>query len=421
MKSYDKKIIEEFSRDHDINVYELLEMYQRGDSRKEIAEALNITEYLVRHICEVLQLRMKSKHRKSDYLALKTRLDNDDSATKVELDRIEAENQLLRTELKGKQKQLIKKQDELTALRKIQRDDARTEMMWELIEKKAAENFPDINIPKVEVSKDVKTDWGMCLMWADLHLGLEMSQEECGNEYNLEEFNRRMENGTKDFLSKTQLSKNLHVYLLGDLFEGNSMKYDQLISAELDLFEQIDELIAAIIKNLVMLLSKYEKIKLRSVVGNHSRVQEKAHFAKKYLNFETFLFRELKGIIRYNEALKGRVEIDWHPSTYYMEEINGSQVLSLHGDSFKTVNDSNINNLADYAKRIFGVKPDIIIYGHFHRFSVSDIGEYEVIACRSLKGIDAYYTMNNFKPNLAGVTGGYINSGVKEIYNMKVL
>lgn len=421
MLSYDKKIIDEFSEDLGIDVSLLIKRYEEGKSREEMAKEFEVTEFRIRNICTSLQLRMKHKHREADLLALKTRLDDDDSELKSEFEKQERELEIIAKENRSLRKSLQKARDTANILRKEVREEANFELMEDFIRQKVAKSFPELVVPTPPFITKVP-EWGQAISIADTHLGVRVDEEETGNKYDQFVFKERMIEGVKDFMSSPQLSQSLHIFAIGDLIDATFSKYDQLLNAELDIFEQIDVFVATFVEVLLMLLSRYNKIKIVLNVGNHARREEKAHFSKKFLNFETFLGRELKAVIQYNEKLSERVSIDWHRSTYYMENINGTYVLSMHGDSMKSTADQSIKNAADYGLEIFGKEPEVLIVGHWHRLQVSDIGKYKFVACRSLKSFDPYFVQNSFRINIPGMTCMFFEDGdVKSIYNAKVI
>jgi hypothetical protein len=143
-------------------------------------------------------------------------------------------------------------------------------------------------------------------------------------------------------------------------------------------------------------------------------------FAKKYLNYETFLYKQLYLAIKVT-GLSDRVKVLNHISTHYLDTVNGVKVLTTHGDVFKAVTDSAVTNQIDYCREIFGEEPDVIAVGHFHKFNVGDVADKQILQVRSLKGWDNFFSGNSFKINKPGMTWCFYGNGeIQKMGNLRV-
>jgi len=427
MSSY-KKIVEEYTNKFGFDVNQLISMYEEGDSRAEMVKKLDTTQYRVSEVLRLLRLRLTLSdgslatiQDRKKYTADLNAEEEGCDAYREQIEKQAEELDNLYDELHKKEKSIVRARDTTNMLRKAIREQAREDTVWDTIENKLGDYIQKVdfhvNVPKIDSSIP---DEGAAIFYADQHVGVSVSREECGNEYNSEVFKYRLNKVTDDFLSMGALSKNLRLNMIGDSLESLHL-LDQLNNAELDIFQQIDLMTIEYLKQIKKILNVYETITAIFNQGNHSRLSKEKLFAKKYLNYETFLYKQMSLVIKV-AGLSDRVKVVNHISTHYLDTVNGVKVLTTHGDVFRSVVDSAVMNQVDYCREIFGDEPNVIAVGHFHKFNVADFADKQVLLVRSLKGWDGYYANNLFKINKPGMTWCFYGNGeIQKIGNIKVL
>jgi hypothetical protein len=146
----------------------------------------------------------------------------------------------------------------------------------------AARSLPVASPPKyVPTKKHTRTAEDMGIILSDLHIGHEHTLEETGglSEYNLDIFQRRLENLKKAITDiyelHSQLYKipTLHIFSLGDIVDGaNTAGSWSPVWIDTPIFDQVMIGYRAISDFVYYMLTMFEKVELYALYGNHGRI-----------------------------------------------------------------------------------------------------------------------------------------------------
>ncbi|MFW5752102.1 MAG: hypothetical protein ACOCW8_02060 [bacterium] len=249
------------------------------------------------------------------------------------------------------------------------------ERIMEILED-AVSTYKPFSKPSKFFKKSSNDRWGVAIL-SDWHVDeiVDIDQMHGINEYSVaiakerihQTFNRIIENGQQFGIDC------LHLDFIGDMISGNI--HDLAENAEMHIIQQIIA-VADYTSQEVQRLSQYFKtITAIGIAGNHSRIHPKPYFKRKNtMNFEMLMYefikRECKDIIQ---------EFIIPESPFYVHNINGTNVLSMHGDQIRGGSglSSVPGNLSRDVSLLDGVlrqvnKPfDVVHMGHLHSFNVT--------------------------------------------------
>lgn len=236
---------------------------------------------------------------------------------------------------------------------------------------------------KFEYKPIPKTNKSMIVCLSDLHIGAIVDTDI--NTYNYEVAQERM----REYLNKVvqkiidEKIENVYVMNLGDSIEHPYM-HNLAYNCEFTLSEQIAKASDIIIKFIVG-LSKFAKVTVAGIGGNHDRFNEDKNknldgdHAVKGINIaiQSFIENSEAKRIKYEQAK------DYEHSVC----INGLMIKFIHGD-LDSINDQNL--LAKHSS-LDGVSYSIILMGHYHHYFIKEHGINKFVAgFGSLKGADGY-------------------------------
>ena len=186
--------------------------------------------------------------------------------------------------------------------------------------------------------------------------------------------------------------KELHVYLGGDMVEGDGTIFPkQQFSIDSSVLEQAvingPRIFSAV---LLYWTSYFSKIVVKCVRGNHGRSGKKHDDGHPYTNWDTALYLCTKQMtemcMAQNEVDSDACEIEWDiaPSWYVVDEVLGHRNLIIHGD----VGIKGSLGFPWYGtqKRMAGwldavpEKWDHLYLGHFHQYVSYDWNNHMVFA-----------------------------------------
>lgn len=197
-------------------------------------------------------------------------------------------------------------------------------------------------------------------------------------DYNSEVLARRIEQYTEKMLEITEIQrahhpvKDLHVWLLGDIVEGEEIFPGQSHLIDSGLYRQVGVNGPDVLSNfLATALEHFEHVHVTGVIGNHGSVGGRNR--RQYdpeTNMDRLLYKIVSLMFKREDRITfdipdGRGERNW----YAVDNIGNYSTLLIHGDQLP-----HPSSTAGYYKRVFGWKDGAIpehfedvFMGHYHQ------------------------------------------------------
>lgn len=241
----------------------------------------------------------------------------------------------------------------------------------------AYEAFSNFELPKIEYKKSYKSSSKSApetavAVFADWQLGKVTST------YNSEVLARRIELYTQKMLEIVEIQRHhhnvdrLHVWLLGDIVEGEEIFPGQSHLLDAGLYRQVGIYGPEILtKFITESLQHFEHIHITGVIGNHGAVGGRA---RKQHDPETNMDRLLYKIVSWIFKDEPRVTFDipdgrGERSFYAVDRIGDYSTLLIHGDQMPSP-----TAFHGYFKKVMGWKDgaiedhfDDVFMGHYHQ------------------------------------------------------
>lgn len=239
----------------------------------------------------------------------------------------------------------------------------------------AYDAFSSFNLPKLKkpsFNKNVKAAETAVAVFADWQLG------KVTPDYNSEVLANRIDLYTEKLLDITDIQradhpvKNLHVWLLGDIVEGEEIFPGQSHLIDSGLYRQVGVNGPEILTNfLTTALENFEHVHVTGVIGNHGSVGGRNR--RQYdpeTNMDRLLYKIVQLIFSKEDRITfdipdGRGERNW----YAIDAIGNYKTLLLHGDQLP-----HPSSVHGYYKRVLGWKDGAIpehfedvFMGHYHQ------------------------------------------------------
>lgn len=231
-----------------------------------------------------------------------------------------------------------------------------------------------------------RTNSRLIAVITDWHIGAIVDIE--GNKYNYEIAKERINSYLSQLYTRAieEGIYRIDVIFMGDAVEHAYMRSSQAYYAEFPLSTQMVKC-ASLINALLSELSNHFFVSYSGFAGNHDRMNG----ADKNGNIDGD-----DAMVVVNEYVKQFIELSKKENlvytqaskySYSMQNVNGVNILFEHGDMLKK---NDTGKLADRSLRD-GITYDVIVYGHFHHFAVTEVGvnKFE-IRFGSIKGSDDY-------------------------------
>lgn len=251
------------------------------------------------------------------------------------------------------------------------------------------------------------------LTLSDLHFGADIKSEETGYlTYGPVEESRRFAEIIKqtiDYKPQYRKDTELHVNLLGDLFQGKL--HDMQDAGPMS--EQICRTIHLLGQGLARLGDSFGSIKIYCSTGNHGRDKSRHHdraTSGKWDSLETIVYFALQKMLKPYKNMQFVI-----PKTPYVEyKALGHTVFVTHGDTVLKIGSPGRNiNVANFENQITKMnnnrKPldqiKIGICGHMHCASVSNLNTGVVMITNgTLQALGQYEVSLGFRENRASQT-----------------
>lgn len=307
-------------------------------------------------------------------------------------------------------KEKVKVRDERNETNRQIRSLARIENIIDLLKESIYElSHEKPMLGKLNIKEESSGKDGiLCL--SDLHIGLETYNSV--NEYNIDIAKERLKRIIEKAIihgDKSNIDK-LHIILNGDLISAELHNSIKLSNAE-SLTRQI-VLASEIVTECIYELSKHFYCCVQHNLGNHEAVDILKDDRSNKNNYSMLINEMLKLRLKDNDNVVFVDSINNYEMT--VSRIKNLNVISAHGDQV------TLNKCKEQLEMSTGVKPDLIILGHYHKPMMMSHYDTEIYVNGSLVSTDDYaYKKKLYNPpsQLLLIVDDY---GVESSYILKV-
>lgn len=276
----------------------------------------------------------------------------------------------------------------LRELNKVKRDIMDGNLQTKAIIESLASTFKGYEFPdlsKLEPIQTTKYGSKSVLLITDWHIGALVETK--SNKFNYDVAYDRVLQIVKQTALHIESNniKELEVVFMGDLIEGSFMRASQGFDVEFNTATQINKA-SDLLLRLLSVLSKYAKVTYRGFSGNHDRMNQSDKGNNLHGDNVVVI---ANNIIRTYIEATGSPNLAYAETDYYSAvlNVNGVNIKLVHGDLEKRADKGKLH---DHSSRD-GVRYDILAYGHFHHFAITEIGHNRFeLAVGSIKGTDDY-------------------------------
>lgn len=250
------------------------------------------------------------------------------------------------------------------------------------------------------------------LLFSDTHVGqiVDSAQTLGFGEYNFEVFLARLkylEESTLSIVSNhtTVAVEELIVAMLGDFLHGN-LNHAVEAGQHITLFTQYYSAGHAIAQFLRNLAPRFPKLRIKTVVGNHTRWsnQKKMPTENRFSNLDMFLYALVEALTR---DVKN-IEWDLNMQPFALFEVQGFTFHAAHGDHWRGGDKAlgipnhaigrELSTKAQLFAKHARQAPHYYLAGHLHRGIQLPHALGEVIVNGGFPGLDNYALAENFNP-----------------------
>jgi predicted phosphodiesterase len=220
---------------------------------------------------------------------------------------------------------------------------------------------------------------------SDVHVGMEneVYDSTVGTKvmtYNMDIFKKEMAQFEKgifqiyDLLSPSYKLSTLYINLLGDIVTNDRIFPEQMGEVETSVGVQMWDSVNHLTHLINHLLSRYEKIVVTGVVGNHGRSQSHMYSEPVENNFEYHLYRILQK--QFENSKRVTVVVPTTKKT--IVDIAGWKHLLMHGDEMRGSSPNAIQKqVSDLYVALGGF--DVLDMGHFHKLQETELADHVMV------------------------------------------
>jgi len=272
--------VKRLEQQYNFDIEDLLDLYKRKLSRREIGEKLGLSTFNTRKIMERLDLSPKKHLRAENYLKFVVELSTDrDVENEIEQAPLK-ENEYLHKQLAVSKRALQRTRDEVNHLRSTIRNSTREESLKEQALELVENALPikdkrDITITIESTLSDKYENHVSCLLLSDLHVEEFLDRKSMGNlnEFNWDIMENRLETLFLTWFNLYRGEKRAVVMILGDVISG--IIHDTLESTTKPTAEAIHDLADLLSGYLKTAGVIFDDVDIRFVSGNHERLSER--------------------------------------------------------------------------------------------------------------------------------------------------
>lgn len=308
-------------------------------------------------------------------------------------------NEVLTKKLHKLARSLQLARDENNALRAMDRKEFRedyvVDRVLDIFSKNVKKFKPVDYVPTTVRGEVMKNKWGNIVGVSDWHIGEDVSEEEVNgsNEFNYKVAQKRITKYIESISSK-QTSENLIIADLGDNIRG--IIHGGIEDTEGGLMESIVKAVDLQVMFINAMLSLYNKIDYRFVVGNHSRLDDHIKSKNKYKDYSWLITQMLMRL--YTD--EGRITFHISKSGFHLIKVNTANILLFHGDTLRSYNPNQNGsrlNAQDNCVGLFKKSARHFFSGHKHiAMNIQNQWEGVNIISGTLVGNNEYGVQNGF-------------------------
>lgn len=375
---------------------------ESGVPLKDICEKYHTNYNATRYLFYSLSLDISSKaKRKQSVLELHKDIAKENGEKYDLVEALEKELETVVDKNRKLNKAINNVRDENNNLRRIIRVEDREIYKFEKILEEFSAKISGLELKKLDITYKefpIKPTqkYGTVVLLGDEHFGEISEQEVCGNNYTHNIATKRL-NYVVDTLAQYQnQSEILTVFELLDISKGQIHFGEYLSEAGLtgtmlkivqvyaDLYERVSPL--------------YKGIEVYVTNSNHDRTTQKPTSYMKWDNYGIMMMKMVDMLLKAKGV--NNVNFNFTKNEYHLVEINGSNVMALHGDSirsYKAYSKVERNHLQSVCLGMFNKPYHIAVSGHTHQsMQVSnEYGGYNIVN-GSLNGNSEYGITNGF-------------------------
>ena len=280
---------------------------------------------------------------------------------------------------KDLQKEQIKTRDHIRAYKNLLRQDARADLMRDLIQESVSA-LPKLTPESVKIYEPEEKAEAV-LLFSDLHIGALV--DNFFNKYNVEIARRRVREVIRQTIQycKDTRVKKLHVLNLGDLIE-NDLHITARLNQEIDAVEQTMVASEIMAEALVELTNNIPVVTYRSCLDNHSRYTADIKQSKDEESLVKLIDWYLEERLKDTGLVFEHDNLDGHIGIFTLN--NGEKFVFAHGHEIG-VNES----VQKYTAATYSYVRYIAL-GHWHSTRMKTFMNSKVFVNGSIKGLDEY-------------------------------
>lgn len=389
-----EELVEALQKKYKIDIEKLLELYQTGMPRDEMAVALDVQEWTIRTVMGALNCRLAKKYRAHDYSYFLSRFGDEANVELVE------EVQELKEDLNQLSKDLVAKEVALrSARREISkyRKGLKKELGVEDIELLIASSVERIATTEptelqLNLSTSTYSEYTQFVMLSDLHMEQSVFMHDVGNcnEYSWEIAEQRLGKVFSELLNAHRGEHTVIVGLLGDMLDG--LIHNSLETANKPLGQAVADLALLLANYLKSLAAVYAKVTVPCISGNHERNTDFKRSNNGGFGFAYLLYNMIKGLC----SGYPNIELDISTSGFTTKQVGSKTLGFTHGDYIRGFGDIKILKTKEVFRQTTGVIPDNIFSGHTHKAAMEHMPTGLWITNGSLIGVNAYSHTQGF-------------------------
>ena len=386
----------------DVKWNKFLSEIEAGVPLKDICKTYNVKYDATRYLFYSLSMDLSSKSkRKSSVLELHKDLAKERGEGYDLVEELEKELEVVINSNRKLNKAITNVRDENNNLRRMSRVEDRAKSLEERVLEEFSAKISGIELKRLDITYKefpIKPTqkYGTVVLLGDEHFGEVSEKEVCGNNYSHNIATKRL-NYVIDTLAQYQnQSENLTVFELLDISKGQIHAGEYLseegltgtmlkiVEVYADLYERISPL--------------YKGIEVYVTNSNHDRTTQKPTSFMKWDNYGIMMMKMVDMLLK-AKGVKN-VNFNFTKNEYHLVEINGSNIMALHGDSirsYKAYSKVERNHLQSICLGMFNKPYHIAVSGHTHQsMQVSnEYGGYNIVN-GSLNGNSEYGITNGF-------------------------
>lgn len=242
----------------------------------------------------------------------------------------------------------------------------------EVVKKWPPVPIPSLSPSSKKAAKAIKHDQEEIItLISDSHIGEHLDARSMGGVgvYDLDVFHKQMESYQKSLASILDVyekipTPNIHVAFLGDLIDGRFIYRGQTRHLNLFAMEQVLEAVRIFASHLRWLASRFERVYVHCVVGNHGRIGQKGEGHPTKDNLEWAIYHMMKQLLESQENIIWNIPETWYAYT----EIAGTRFLFIHGEDIRGWMGIPHYGLQRARQRLYEWMPhDYLVCGHHHQ------------------------------------------------------